>query len=422
MEQTQIEQIQTTNNQNNHKRLLILVAILVVVIIVAGGIFLFKDSIFTSEKEEFKQEYPVKNEKSKAEINDAERKANLNEIKIALETYYDDHNEKYPISNELTKLNDKNSPVREELLNHADKTLLEDPKDPEFYYGYKSDGNYYELTARLENLEDDECELLNSDLCIYKIVEGNTDSKESPSDAYMKYYNALMEGNMKEMKKYLAKSMIEQMEQSGMEDAKILEMLQSIAPKEVKITNEEIENNNAVLIATGGFGSQEGTIKMVRENEEWKLLYESWDLTEGYSMPLKEPMLSGKTDIAVVDILFNQTGKDKADLKVIIKNNGKVNIPKITYRFSINESEEEGSNFPANPHTLKPLGIGEELELDFSHAYSNYYNHYYKYKTDKEKQKPFKLKMVLTLDPKNELEEFDEGNNQITKIFYMQEM
>jgi len=425
MEQIQnLENQGSENYQNNqsgkaNKKLMFLIAVLVVALISVAGVFLFKDKIFLPKVENEKstqESFVEKENNNSSKTNDAKRKSDLNEIKIALGFYYDD-NGKYPISNELTKLNNEDSFVYEDLLKYVDEALLKDPKDPKFYYGYKSDGSHYELTARLENLEDKECELLNSNLCIYKIVEGDINNGESPTDAYMKYYNALIEGNMEEMKKYLAKSMVEQMKQSGMENAKVLEMMQSMVPKEVKITDEKIKENNAVLAATGGFGSQEGEIEMVKENEKWKLLYESWELAEGYSVPLKEPILSGKTDVAVVDILFNQTGKDEADLKVIIKNNGKATIVQpVYYNFSINEAKEYGG-FPT--YNFKQR---EELEYDFSHAYSNYYNLYYKYKSDSDKQKPFKLEMVLTLDPKNELEEFDEGNNQITKTFYMQEM
>ena len=237
---------------------------------------------------------------------------------------------------------------------------------------------------------------------------------ESPTNAYMEYYRALNAEDMKKVKKYLAKSIVEQLEQSGMKDEE-LEMIKSLVPKEVKIIDEEIENNSAILTATGGFGSQEGIIEMIKEDGKWKLLKENWELTEGH------PLSSGKIDIAAIDILFNQKEKDKADLKVIVKNNGEGDISKMTYRFSINEAEEEMILFPADVVNLDNLSSGEELELDFSHAYSNYYNHYYKYKSDGEKQKPFELKMVLVLDLNDELKEFNEENNKITKIFYLQD-
>ncbi len=244
----------------------------------------------------------------------------------------------------------------------------------------------------------------------YEITKGEGTS----TNAYIAYCKALNKGDMKEVKRHLAKSMVEQMEQSGMEDTKILEMIQSMAPKEVKIIDEKMENNNAILVATGGFGSQEGTIKMIKENGEWKLLHESWELVKGYPLPLESSPSSGKVDIAAVDIVFVQKGKDNADLKAIVKNNGETTILQAFYSFSVNEAEEYGG-LPV--YNFKP---GEELELDLSHAYSNYYNLYYKYKTDRDIQKPFKLKMVLALDPKDELKEFDEGNNKITKTFYIQ--
>ncbi len=135
---------------------------------------------------------------------------------------------------------------------------------------------------------------------------------ESPTNAYMEYYRALNAGDMKKVKKYLAKSMVEQLKQSGMKDEEILEMIKSLVPKEVKIIDEEIENNSAILTATGGFGSQEGRIEMIKEDGKWKLLKENWELTEGHPLPLKKPSLSsGKTDIAAIDILFNQKKKIK---------------------------------------------------------------------------------------------------------------
>ncbi|MBU4480713.1 hypothetical protein KKH59_00140 [Patescibacteria group bacterium] len=50
----------------------------------------------------------------------------------------------------------KNSSVYKALVPQFRKDELPtDPKDPDFYYGYKSsDGKNYELTARLENLDD----------------------------------------------------------------------------------------------------------------------------------------------------------------------------------------------------------------------------------------------------------------------------
>ncbi len=62
------------------------------------------------------------------------------------------------------------------------------------------------------------------------------------------------------------------------------------------------------------------------------------------------------------------------------------------------------------------LEPGKKFELNLNHAYSNYYNLFY----NKSAPKPFELKMILKLDPKNELKESNKGNNEITKTFYIQ--
>jgi len=227
---------------------------------------------------------------------------------------------------------------------------------------------------------------------------------ESSINAYMEYYKSLSEGDIKEVKKYLAKSMVEQLEQSGMEDGEILEMIKSLVPEEVEITNENIEGNSSTLTGKGigDLGYMEGTIEMVKENDKWKLLKESWSQGTLQQLP-KE-----KTDIAAVNIVFVQKGKDNADLKAIIENSGKIVVLQLSYNFSINGSEEYGSLPVYN------FGPGEKFELDLSHAYSNYYNAH-------SPKKGSKLEMILILDPKNELKEFNEGNNKITKIFYLQD-
>lgn len=109
---------------------------------------------------------------------DIMRKSSLRRIKSALEAYAN-NNGKYPISNEISKLNNGSSKIRKELMGYFGSTDFQDPKYPEFYYGYKSDGTYFELSARFENLNDEECELVKSDLCIYKIdSKGDTSKRE----------------------------------------------------------------------------------------------------------------------------------------------------------------------------------------------------------------------------------------------------
>jgi len=95
------------------------------------------------------------------------RKANLRDIKLGLEFYFAE-NGSYPISLDPVRLNDANSPVYNDLIKYVTPSNLRDPKDPEYFYFYKSDGKSFELSARLENLKDPECEIADNGLCIYK--------------------------------------------------------------------------------------------------------------------------------------------------------------------------------------------------------------------------------------------------------------
>lgn len=102
---------------------------------------------------------------------DAMRKSNLSYIYSRLISYFDDHNDMYPISgNMMVKFNDRNSTVYKELVpKYVDADFMKDPKDPDSYFGYKSlDGKGFELTAVLENSEDKDCVIKNN-LCIYKL-------------------------------------------------------------------------------------------------------------------------------------------------------------------------------------------------------------------------------------------------------------
>ncbi len=86
-------------------------------------------------------------------INDSQRKTDLATIKETLVEYYQ-ANSKYPISLETTKTNDANSILVEKLVPSYLVDLPIDPLDPQYYYGYKSNGTTFELTSVLEDKTD----------------------------------------------------------------------------------------------------------------------------------------------------------------------------------------------------------------------------------------------------------------------------
>ncbi|HNT29547.1 MAG TPA: prepilin-type N-terminal cleavage/methylation domain-containing protein [bacterium] len=79
---------------------------------------------------------------------DSRRKADLAEVKTALELYYDDEMG-YPTGD----YDDLDGTITPEYI----KTLPQDPRDgADYYYSYTSDGDEYTLNATLENAEEGE--------------------------------------------------------------------------------------------------------------------------------------------------------------------------------------------------------------------------------------------------------------------------
>lgn len=99
---------------------------------------------------------------------DAQRKLDLGEISLMVYNYKYT-NGHYPISPATSKLNEENEIVFG-IKSANGGNLPSDPKDPEYYYGYASpDGESFELTARLESLNDPGCDKNIKSFCLYRI-------------------------------------------------------------------------------------------------------------------------------------------------------------------------------------------------------------------------------------------------------------
>jgi len=111
--------------------------------------------------------------------NDSKRIADLNALSFGLEMYYLKNNS-YPVSRTLIRTNEKESVLYKSLEEYGyipPDGMPVDPKDPEFFYGYKSDGQNYELTAVLEDQTNPEC-VMEGELCIFRIKNGKVISKK----------------------------------------------------------------------------------------------------------------------------------------------------------------------------------------------------------------------------------------------------
>lgn len=87
--------------------------------------------------------------------NDQTRKADLAKIKDALTKYFTDNNQ-FPLAPNGVKTSDSTSVLAQALVPKYLDKLPDDPLAPQYYYGYKSDGESFELTSILEDRNDPE--------------------------------------------------------------------------------------------------------------------------------------------------------------------------------------------------------------------------------------------------------------------------
>jgi len=103
---------------------------------------------------------------------DKQRIFDLNSVSKMLKRYKEE-NGIYPVSYTSVKLDENNQVTGKIRSANEDKDIPVDPKDSEYYYSYQSvDGESFELTARLENLDDHSCDFeikRSSGICIYRL-------------------------------------------------------------------------------------------------------------------------------------------------------------------------------------------------------------------------------------------------------------
>jgi len=121
-------------------------------------------AIFTFTNSNQSQLYdPLKETRNAQRLKDIE-----NVVSIALKEYYK-KNKKYPISHKWTRLDVKNNILEKALVPKYILEIPRDPKSPEFYYAYQSDGKNYQLSARLEFYPEikDKCDPGTKEICLY---------------------------------------------------------------------------------------------------------------------------------------------------------------------------------------------------------------------------------------------------------------
>ena len=111
-------------------------------------------------------------------------------------------------------------------------------------------------------------------------------SKDLEKTAQVKAYRALLktvdagdyEAYKKGMAAETAKGMDQQMKDAGIDAKKGMEFLKAMSPTELKFTSLKLDGRKATLEATGKVGGEinYGTIEMVDEDGQWKVIRQSW--------------------------------------------------------------------------------------------------------------------------------------------------
>lgn len=98
---------------------------------------------------------------------DNQRVKDLNDISFAIDEYSKFNENEYPATGGYEKISDENSYIYKFLRQEGYlKKNYKDPLSNAYFYGYKSDGKSYELTAAFEDVNDPRCKNIG-DYCIY---------------------------------------------------------------------------------------------------------------------------------------------------------------------------------------------------------------------------------------------------------------
>jgi hypothetical protein len=112
----------------------------------------------------------------KVNANDAKRKSDLAKIKAALLKYYNEK-QAYPAAEAIQKTTDPSNILTTTLIPNYLTAMPADPVASK-YYGYKSDGKSFELSAVLED-KTDPAGIMVGTIFLYRVTDTSTESTAS---------------------------------------------------------------------------------------------------------------------------------------------------------------------------------------------------------------------------------------------------
>ncbi len=109
-------------------------------------------------------------------------------------------------------------------------------------------------------------------------------AEDSPEQVYQKYTAAIKSKNLDELKKYMSKKAINEMNAETPEmQQKMIEMIGTFMPESYKVLGQNISPDGKTttlkLTGIGGMSGNDemiGTVAMVKEDSGWKIDSENW--------------------------------------------------------------------------------------------------------------------------------------------------
>jgi len=109
-------------------------------------------------------------------------------------------------------------------------------------------------------------------------------AEDSPEAVYQKYTAAIKSKNLDELKKYMSKKALDEMNAEPPEmQQKMIEMIGTFMPKSYKVLKQTIsQDGKTVTLKLTGIGDMSGndemigTVAMVKEDSGWKIDSENW--------------------------------------------------------------------------------------------------------------------------------------------------
>jgi len=109
-------------------------------------------------------------------------------------------------------------------------------------------------------------------------------AEDSPEAVYQKYTAAIKSKNLDELKKYMSKKALDEMNAEPPEmQQKMIEMIGTFMPKSYKVLEQTIsQDGKTVTLKLTGIGDMSGndemigTVAIVKEDSGWKIDSENW--------------------------------------------------------------------------------------------------------------------------------------------------